>query len=863
MSRRPPVVPSVPAVRVTDPAAQRVLEALKSLAETREGHHDPRDRGLTLRDMEDLGLVEIRISRDQNGQQASVFPTVTGGEDSDYASIPPPEVVSFSATGLFATIMLEWGTPTYANHAYVEIWRASALYGEDAPNHGDYQWIGNPANAPEIDSPPASNEARVFYYRARNVSTSGLKSGWTDVVSAQLAVDPGYIMSVLLNKAGSPWVTGDPLLIEVPADTEVGGVAVPAGVYMHAAFIENGTITNAKIANLAVDNAKIASLSADKIKTGTLQATEKIVVDGAIAGGKVSYGDITGGFWIGKDSGSYKFSIGSDTSYLMWDGATLSLTGGANVGGDLSAVTITASDIVGGSIRYGKATWDSTDPGYWLGTLSPVGPAVFHIGDTSSYLMWNGATSTLEVKGLIDTSVFHASVITDSAIASTNTLLAPTYILDPLRVPGLGGGMMVAANVPGLDLTNPFAVPTKLCFPSILIDDSMPSLISGAYDAVPVGEEVTARAGGEEKYLRAGAFITYGSGGPVVPGGTLATYFTPPAASVFTVPATEISNPVEIFGAGFTNSRLRTPTTGPDFDSGDPSNPAALSRCANGSATLRVRITDRALFSSVTGTATGTEFPPHWHGAMTTGYITRNYGGVTTPGVPTGVPGGVDTNGAANACAWGGRLFQVVVYPGFLSGEPDNGGEANAQAVLSRAAYVGVPAGSISPPAYLLDLSVAVHAAEMTFATAKWRVPKDDPVNGGYYVADEIPLHGCMLWRDVIGGVLTDTAQWSQSFAQDGWTITAEYTGPGGTIEVVAERTVSYDHASLEGGYTALARIGSCALATQISWNGSNYTQQYFDTVWDYPWPYLEIAVEIECDNRPFTMDKTRLSGLW
>jgi len=52
----------------------------------------------------------------------------------------------------------------------------------------------------------------------------------------------------------------------------INGVSVPPGVYMDAAFIKNGTITNAKIGDAAIDNAKIANLSADKINAGFLSA---------------------------------------------------------------------------------------------------------------------------------------------------------------------------------------------------------------------------------------------------------------------------------------------------------------------------------------------------------------------------------------------------------------------------------------------------------------------------------------------------------------------------------------------------------------------------------------------------------------
>lgn len=53
--------------------------------------------------------------------------------------------------------------------------------------------------------------------------------------------------------------------------TTINGVVVPVGVYMTDVFIQNGTITNAKIGNLQVDDAKIASANVAKLTAGSLQ----------------------------------------------------------------------------------------------------------------------------------------------------------------------------------------------------------------------------------------------------------------------------------------------------------------------------------------------------------------------------------------------------------------------------------------------------------------------------------------------------------------------------------------------------------------------------------------------------------------
>jgi hypothetical protein len=87
----------------------------------------------------------------------------------------------------------------------------------------------------------------------------------------------------IANPAGPGVAPAMPFIVRTTATT-IGGVNVPVGVYMNDAFIQNGTITNAKIANLAVDNAKIANLSADKLTAGSIAVGQHIQSSNYIAG---------------------------------------------------------------------------------------------------------------------------------------------------------------------------------------------------------------------------------------------------------------------------------------------------------------------------------------------------------------------------------------------------------------------------------------------------------------------------------------------------------------------------------------------------------------------------------------------------
>ena len=64
------------------------------------------------------------------------------------------------------------------------------------------------------------------------------------------------------------------------SSTTLGGETVPAGVYIDAAFIKNGSIQSAKIADAAIGNAKIANLDAGKINAGTI-STSRLNIDGS------------------------------------------------------------------------------------------------------------------------------------------------------------------------------------------------------------------------------------------------------------------------------------------------------------------------------------------------------------------------------------------------------------------------------------------------------------------------------------------------------------------------------------------------------------------------------------------------------
>lgn len=114
-----------------------------------------------------------------------------------------------------------------------------------------------------------------------------------------------------------------PFIVQASATT-IGGVAVPAGVYMTDAFIRNGSIINAKIADAAIDNAKIANLDAGKINAGTI-STSRLNIDGS------TLSSLNGVLQVNALNAN-KITAGTlSSSRLFLDGVTIDTDGSGRV----------------------------------------------------------------------------------------------------------------------------------------------------------------------------------------------------------------------------------------------------------------------------------------------------------------------------------------------------------------------------------------------------------------------------------------------------------------------------------------------------------------------------------------------------
>lgn len=248
-----------------------------------------------------------------------------------------------------------------------------------------------------------------------------------------------------------------PFVIQATATT-VNGVAVPAGVYIDAAYIKNGSITSAKIGNAAIDNAKIANLDAGKITTGELSADR--IAANSITGDKIAANTVTAnkidsrGLSIKDASGNIILAAGTDLDIAYINGlgslATLNsvtttyianaAVGTLQIGGNAVTVpsTVSASGTIGAttssqtvlttSITMSQAGYIFASVTAWQGYSSLT---------TTTHELWVGSN---KVANLFTGNDFSTAI----ALSGGVYLAAGTYTVSYRYYAGASGSVAVA-----------------------------------------------------------------------------------------------------------------------------------------------------------------------------------------------------------------------------------------------------------------------------------------------------------------------------------------------------------------------------------------------------------------------------------
>lgn len=200
------------------------------------------------------------------------------------------------------------------------------------------------------------------------------------------------------------------------------GTTLAPGVYIDGATIVNATINSAQIGSLTADKITTGTLGAGVIYAGTVEATQvnattlnalavntgalsvtgslSVGTTGNLRGGQTDYNTGTG-FFLGYSGAAYKFSIGSSTINMKWDGSALSVTGGS----------ISSSTITGGTVQ-----------------TAASGARVVLSGSTNNLIVYNSAGSPIVTAGgSTGGLIYVTSTVTLPAIYATGTSAAAIY----------------------------------------------------------------------------------------------------------------------------------------------------------------------------------------------------------------------------------------------------------------------------------------------------------------------------------------------------------------------------------------------------------------------------------------------------
>ena len=319
-------------------SASNFNEKLREAVQTYLGNRgDKLDRGVTLRDLVDSGLIQLGAGYMAGGGGLPIGgpgPNA-GGQDAPADLTPPPTPTGFNASAAFTNIFLGHDAPLYIQgkgHDRTVVYGATWLAGDKPTFDKAVELTTFQGVIASYPTNPATTWHLWIKWQSKDGVLSSAPAGGTNGVE----VTTGQNVDLLVKTLTGP---GKPFTV-LNVDTVIDGVTFPAGTYSTRAFISDLQVTNAKIANLAVDNAKIASLSVSKLTAGAISAgditsTGTTVVNGTAvpswsvngSTGLASFNNVTVRGTVFASAGSFTGSIFADSGYFRGSVNTGSFTG--------------------------------------------------------------------------------------------------------------------------------------------------------------------------------------------------------------------------------------------------------------------------------------------------------------------------------------------------------------------------------------------------------------------------------------------------------------------------------------------------------------------------------------------------------
>lgn len=340
----PPVSPRL------DAELRPLVAAIAEIIETGEGvRGDPLDRKITMRDLLDSGIAELKAGARASGGAGSLQPGVTP-EPPDRSTPPPP--AGFAAAGSFdGRILLTWDIPQslYDNHAYTNIYRSADDNFANAVIVGrDVGVVFTDYARDDAVSPDDPTHLQGYYYWITFTSASDVEGppNASAGTYAEPLPDVGYLLETLTgNLDDAPATLGAPdetLILHAerfavrtgPADSpvyplviaDVGGVPT---VVLDTAIIRDASIQEGQLGPISIgkieqnDGTPITTVSG-LIRAEAIDADNLSVLEAATFYSDVYSGNYVAGStgWKILQDGTVEFNEGTFNGVVEFQNVT-------------------------------------------------------------------------------------------------------------------------------------------------------------------------------------------------------------------------------------------------------------------------------------------------------------------------------------------------------------------------------------------------------------------------------------------------------------------------------------------------------------------------------------------------------------
>lgn len=419
---------------------------------------DPLDRGVTMRDLIESGIVNVDNQKQltQNGPVTLVPGSALATSGADYVPdlTAPPTPEGITVSGGVAGVFIEHEKPIFSQgHGYLRthVYGLTVAAGDPAPTFNDAveitQFTGSVGS---FASDPATTWHVWLKYESIDGVLSASPAGGTNGIEVTTAQNVSSLLAALTSEVdtdGNP-VNPDAVFIKRDAESTINGVVVPAGVYMRDTFIQNGVIDNARLGNAVVDAAKIIDGSIITAKIGDAAVITAKIEDAAITTAKIKDAAITSAKIVDASITAAKIADATITSAEIADAAiTFAKIDKASID-SLSAITESVGQInmqrpAGQAtfIRFGKTSVnDVANAGFWIGVDS-TGVAGVAIGGSNGLFKYS-ASAGLQVAGQSVSVTMPGAIVSSGGASQTYTWTNNTglYTVFTLKMIGGGGG---------------------------------------------------------------------------------------------------------------------------------------------------------------------------------------------------------------------------------------------------------------------------------------------------------------------------------------------------------------------------------------------------------------------------------------